>query len=245
VSGKGYVMNKKTIVYCDDQQRFRDLFLQRHGSRYDIVTLSDPADLLKTVEQLKKLPDLILMDLYHPRDDDPNHEKKKALAEISLAKLDAQLEETNKAVLSAWEPEGLEVLKLIRGKYSKSELPVVIYSQKGLMLLSDQELLDAEINGADWLIKKKLSARTEQVALDRIMRRTPAKISDRIARTYRWLLAFSWAVIGLLIARFFFSSSQFADVMVAVVVGIVTALISYILSPILAKWSDKNSDNDY
>jgi CheY-like chemotaxis protein len=231
-------MDRKVIVYCDDQQRFRDQFEQRHGSRFDIILLIDPANLLKTVERLKKLPDLVLLDLYHPRDDSSNLEEKVALAEKSLAKLDVQIAETNKAVLDAWEPEGLEVLKLIREKYSKNELPVVIYSQKGLMLLSDEELLEAELNGADWLIKKKLSARTEQVALDRIIMRTPSKISNKVTRTYRWLLAFSWAMIGLLSARLLFGSNQFTAIVIAVVIAIVTALISYLLSPVLTKLTD-------
>ena len=235
-------MNKKVIVYCDDQQRFRDQFVQRHGARFDIITLADPADLFRTVERLKKLPDLILLDLYHPREDSSNQEEKVALAEKSLTKLDTQIAETNAAVLDAWEPEGLDVLKLMREKYPKNEQPIVIYSQKGLMLLSDEQLLEAELNGADWLIKKKLSARTEQVAIDRIIMRTPSRISNRISRTYRWLLAFSWAVIGLLAARLFFGSNQFITIMIAVIIAIVTALISYLLSPILIKLTDNEKD---
>jgi CheY-like chemotaxis protein len=228
-------MEKKLIVYCDDQQRFLDSFISKHNSHYEIVTLTDTRNLLKTIEQLKKLPDLVLIDLYHPREDQEDCNEKALQAEISLAKLDDQIEETNKAVLNAWEPFGLEVLKLIRLKYSQDQLPVAMYTQKGLILLGDDELRQAELSGADWLIKKKLSARTEQIFMDRIMMRKQTHVPNQISKKYRWFLAFSWLLIGLLAARLFFTSNQFSDIAVAIMVGVVMALVTYLLSPLVTK----------
>jgi CheY-like chemotaxis protein len=237
---KGAFMEKKVIVYCDDQKRFIDEFIQRHGSYFDILPVADTRDLLKSIEQLKKPPSLVLLDLYHPREDDANYAEKATLAEESLAKLDAQIEETNKAVLNAWEPTGLEILKLIRQKYPQEKLPIAIYTQKGLMLLGDNEMREAELNGADWLIKKKLSARTEEIAINRIIMRTPERITNKSVKNYRWGLAFSWLLIGLLASRLIFNTNQFTDISVAAVIGILTALITYLISPILAKLGEKD-----
>jgi len=233
-------MEKNVIVYCDDQKRFRDEFIQRHGAYFDILPVEDTRELLKSIDQLKKPPDLILLDLYYPRGDDAESAAKIILAEESLAKLDVQIEETNKAVLNAWEPAGLEILKLIRQKYPPEKLPVAIYTQKGLMLIGDNEMREAELNGADWLVKKKLSARTEQIAINRIIMRTPEHLSNRSVKNYRWTLAFSWLVIGLLVAHLFLNSNQFSDILIAALVGVITALVSYLCSPFLSKIGDKD-----
>jgi hypothetical protein len=226
---------KKQIVYCDDQQRFLDEFTDRHREYYDIITLVDTRDLLKTIEQLKKLPDLVLIDLYHPRVNDKDYELKRILAEESLAKLDQQINETNKAVLEAWEPGGLEVLKVIRQKYPPGKLRIAIYTQKGLVLLSDTELRDAKEMEVDWLIKKKLSVRTEKIWIDKMMMTSMRKPSGNSLKLYRWGLACSWLITGLLLSRLFFSSAKFTDIAASVIVGIVTALVSYLVSPLIEK----------
>ena len=233
-------MKMKTIVYCDDQARFREQFLERHRDHYDIILVNDTRDLLVTLDKLKILPDLVLLDLFHPREDDPEFEERVARAEASLADLDRQIEETGRIVHEAWEPSGLDILKLIRQKYSVRKLPVVIYTQKGLVLLGDNELREAEENGADWLLKKKLSARTEQVAIDRIIMRTPDRVAANTERNYRWLLAFSWLVIGLLISWLIFEPTQFNDITIGLIVAVVTGLVTYLLSPLLTKLGGKD-----
>jgi CheY-like chemotaxis protein len=188
--------DKKRIIYCEDQQRFREEFTNRHKAFYDIVTVDDTRDLLKTIEQFKKLPDLVLIDIYHPRENDTDYEQKRLLAEESLSKLDKQIDETNKFVLDAWEPGGLEVLRLIRQKYPTDKLRISFYTQKGLVLLSDTELREAKQLGVDWLIKKKLSPRTEKVWMDQMMMTTVSQNSSSSIKLYKWGLAGSWLITG-------------------------------------------------
>jgi len=107
-------------------------------------------------------------------------------------------------------------------------------------LLGDNELREAEENGADWLLKKKLSARTEQVAIDRIIMRTPDRVAANTERNYRWLLAFSWLVIGLLISWLIFEPTQFNDIAIGLIVAVVTGLVTYLLSPLLTKLGGKD-----
>jgi CheY-like chemotaxis protein len=229
--------DKKQIVYCDDQQRFRDEFTSRHKEYYDIVTVEDTRDLLKKIDQFKKLPDLVLIDLYHPRDDDITYEQKRLLAEESLAKLDKQIDETNQFVLNAWEPGGLEVLRLIRQKYSLEKLRIAFYTQKGLVLLSDAELREAKQLGVDWLIKKKLSPRTEKVWMDQMMMTTLTPSAINSIKLYKWGLAVSWLITGLLLSRLFFSADTFADIASTVLIGILSAIASFLVAPLIEKIS--------
>jgi len=222
-------MRKKLIVYCDDQKRFRDAFYERHHTYYDIVLVDDTRELPRKLEQLKK-PDLVLLDLYHPREDDTEYAEKAAQAEVSLSKLDAQIEETRQAVLNAWEPSGLETLKLLREKFPPHKLPIAIFTQKGLLLLGDSELREAELCGADWLLKKALSARTEQIAIDRIIMRSPDRISNRTAKKYRYALGISLLTIILLVVGLLLRGNRFSEIVVAAVIAI-ASILGKVLTP--------------
>lgn len=235
-------MRKKLVVYCDDQKRFLDEFIKRHEKFYEIHPLGDTRELLPTIEGLKELPDLVLLDLYHPKGQDDSFEEKKAEAENSLAKLDAQIAQTNKAVLEAWEPRGIEVLKQLREKYSENRLPVVIYTQKGLLLLEDNQLREIEQNGGSWLLKSKMTAETEEIWIDRIIKRAlPYKQLAYTQKGYRYILVGSWLLIGLLGSRLFFSSTHFADIAKTAVITLITALLSYLLSPLVGKFAKDQS----
>jgi predicted nucleotide-binding protein len=162
-------MIKRSVMMCDDQKRFLDEFVQRHRSYYDIQTIDDARKLLEAIEQRPSLPDILLLDLYHPSDSNSDFEERRSEAEASLAELDLQIEKTKQAVLHAWEPHGLDMLEEIRRKYTASELPIAIFTQKGLLLLDDEQLRKAEQLEGHWLLKRKLSARTEEIRIDRII----------------------------------------------------------------------------
>lgn len=161
---------KKLILLCDDQQRFIDQFLERHGGYYDVEVVHDTRDIFTRIPQLPRLPDIVLVDLYHPVDETtPDFDERRLAAEASLSELDRQIERTNQAVLNVWEPHGIEVLRMLRETYSAKELPVAIYTQKGNILLADEELRKVEEYEGEWLLKKKLSARTEKLRIDRLI----------------------------------------------------------------------------
>lgn len=162
-------MKKKTVVICDDQRRFIDSFQAEHGAYYNIIPVFDTRNLFSVLDDLVELPDILLLDLYHPRDNQPDFERRRIQAEDSLTALDAQIERTKNAVNLAWEPFGIEMLKILRQRYDPNELPIAIFTQKGLLLLEDQQLQDVEISQAHWLLKNKLSTRTEEVSIDRII----------------------------------------------------------------------------
>lgn len=156
------------VIICDDQQKFLDSFRQRHRNHYDIKAILNSGDLLSAIDNARELPDLIILDLYFSPNDTPE-ENKISAAEGELRKLDEQIEAAKVAVLEAWEPRGIELLKWIRARYPASALPVVVFTQKGLLLLDDEQIRTVEENEGHWLLKGRLSAVTEQIRLDRII----------------------------------------------------------------------------
>jgi len=226
-------MEKRLVVVCDDQERFLDQFYERHCQHYEIIRVNDTRKLPGVIERLKHLPDLVLLDLYHPRDDDTDYENRRLAAETSLTKLDKQIEKTNQAVLTAWEPRGLEVLELLRQEYSPQQLPIAIHTQKGLLLLDDSQLREVEQHGAHWLLKNKLSARTEEIRIDRIIisdLERPQRAARKAVRIHRWGLIVSWLIIGVLVSRMIFSTNQFRDIVANITGALLGAIVAFLVT---------------
>ena len=160
-------MNKTDVLICDDQQRFIDDFKNNHSNHYDIHEVNDINKLIKRIGEVK--PNIVLLDLYHPKDSNYDFDERREKAEQELINLDKQIEITKQAVNSVWEPIGLDMLKDIRAKYSSKELPVVIYSQRGLILMGDEQLQQVEKNKGHWMLKKVYSKNTEKIRIDRIV----------------------------------------------------------------------------
>jgi len=227
-------MSKYTVMVCDDQARFRDEFVSNHKGHYDIILVDDSAVLLDKIRQLKALPDIVLLDLYHPKDDNPDFEQRRQRAEHELSALDSQIEVTNQAVLETWEPHGIDVLRTIRQEYPAHKLPIAIYTQKGMILLNDDQLRAVEQFDGHWLLKKKLSARTEKTRIDRLIASDKGlKRTQSDTTRYRIALTVSWLIISLLVAKVFFDPSSFQSVALAVFGAVITALITFLLAPFL------------
>ena len=90
---------KKSILYCEDQENFRHDFIKRHENDFEIKTISDIQDLILHLKKLKKLPDLLLLDLYHPRDIS-NQEEVASLAGQKLQELTEKISEVKNYVVS-------------------------------------------------------------------------------------------------------------------------------------------------
>lgn len=160
----------RKVLICDDQQRFLDEFSRRHKGHYEITTLFGSENLLDYLKSSDEFPDIVLLDLYFPIDETADDfDMKVAAAEAELAKLDQQIRTTKAAVSAVWAPDGIALLKEIREKWGPSKLPVVIYTQKGLLLLNDEQLRAVETLNGHWLLKGQLSRETEKLRINRIM----------------------------------------------------------------------------
>ena len=80
------------ILYCDDQKSFLDAFSSRHKSNYEIAMTSEIQNLPEKLKGMSSLPDILLLDLYHPLPDGEEQRKKAAIAEALLGELDVQIE---------------------------------------------------------------------------------------------------------------------------------------------------------
>ncbi len=209
-------MPRKKILICDDQPKFINAFKEAHKDRpYKIEEEKDIRKLLERIEGDE--PDLVLLDLYHPKDDKNDFPNRLEMAEAQLKKLDEQIEETKKAVDSAWEPLGIEVLKKFRETYK--DIPVVIFSQTGPILLDDKQIQSVIINDGYFMMKKEHNMRNMNVALDSIMDnksfiqglksetesyKQKAESYEKSVKAYKRSLIISWIAIPLISIVIFF-----------------------------------------
>ncbi|HSS33968.1 MAG TPA: hypothetical protein VLL27_11870 [Solirubrobacterales bacterium] len=165
------------VFYCDDQDHFREEFLARHGDRFEIETTDDIADVLPTLlsKGREGLPDLLLLDLYHeidPQDGDQSDRVREA--KVALEELDVSIRRAQTRVALAWRPLAVEVAEEVRRHFPAHVLPIMIYSQKGLFFLDDEQMRQIENAEIDWMLKDRLSAVTEDVRMRRVVERSRA-----------------------------------------------------------------------
>jgi predicted nucleotide-binding protein len=172
------------ILYCDDQQRFRDGFSERHRDRFDVTTLADIGDVVPHLRAADPLPDLLLLDLYHPLEADDLAERTRRASD-KLNQLSDYIREVKQVVDEAWSPAAVPILQDLREQFSAGELPVLIFTQRGLLLLDDRDIYEIERCEADWLLKdRRITAATEAIRIEQFVRRarSSAGLSTRDAR---------------------------------------------------------------
>ncbi|NCB08031.1 MAG: hypothetical protein EOM73_07715 [Bacteroidia bacterium] len=217
-------MTRKNILICDDQRRFIDSFVKRHRDYYNIREETDIRKLLDRIDEQKT--DLVLLDLYHPNDNNPDFRIRRTVAEKELKNLTAQLEKTKEAVNAAWNPKGLGILEDIRKKHK--DIPVIIYSQSGPLLLNDDQLRFVRENDGYWMQKNE-DIPDKKIELDRIMNRS--KEFKSVVHKYKTLLFASWT--GFIF--FIFLQIFKIDVLWNILFGIVGSVIAYFITKAIEK----------
>jgi len=185
-------MDRRRVLICDDQDRFIEQFKKNHSDYYDITPVRDIRQVLDQLHEMSSLPDIVLLDLYHPITEDEGFEERRQAAEAELKKLNVQIDSTKRAVDATWCPLGLDILADIRKDFSPQRLPVVIYSQRGLFLLDDKQVRSVEQHNGHWLLKNQFGPRTEKMRIDRIM--NYAGQAKPLLTAYRRALVASWAL---------------------------------------------------
>lgn len=222
-------MRRKRILICDDQERFIEQFKANHQTHYDITQVSNIGAVISQIHDMKPLPDLVLLDLYHPREGkSPTFHERQQKAEEELAKLNDQIYKTKEAVDKTWCPQGLKVLEDIRREYSARRLPVVIYSQRGLFLLDDDQVRAVEECDGHWLIKKQFEPATERIRMDRIM--NYAGQARPILKFYRMMLAVTWAILIFLMAVNYLPLAFAIRALAGIGMGIVSSTLAFFLT---------------
>jgi len=144
------------ILYVDDQQRFLEQFVGDHLERFEVEVERDISNVLPLLRSRRRreLPDLLLLDLYHDIDSEGDGRQERVEeAEAALRELGSVLDRVEEKVDRAWEPVGLDVLEEIRKHFTPRRLPIMIYSQRGLFFLDEDQMKRVEEVEADWMLK--------------------------------------------------------------------------------------------
>ncbi len=170
---------KLSILYVDDQKQQREEFVARHGGRFEIRLADDISDVLRTLTTRSELPDLLLLDLYHDIDrSDPEQAQRVAEATTALKNLRDVVHMVKSKVDVAWQPAALDTLRRVREQFSARDLPIMIYTQRGLLFLDEEQLKEVEDADAHWMVKYK----GEHYEADRMRRVAEQSPNHRPAR---------------------------------------------------------------
>lgn len=121
-----------------------------------------------------------------------------------LEELGAAIRRAKSQVDLAWRPVAVDVAEEIRRYFPAHILPIMIYSQKGLLFLDDEQMRRIESADVDWLLKDddRFSAVTEDVRIRRVVERSKAsKQMPRDIRIAVWTVAagFAGSLLTLLV----------------------------------------------
>lgn len=163
------------VYYCDDQQRFIDAFVEAHSGEFEIHSSLDiscaKAEVQKLIDRGER-PDVILLDMFHPKPG-PDFEARCDLAKRKLEELADKVREVRPYVNAAWRARGLDALKELRTLRALDRVPILFYTQRGLVFLSETELTEMYAHDADWMMKDEdfRSPATERARLTQMAAR--------------------------------------------------------------------------
>jgi CheY-like chemotaxis protein len=172
---------KLRVLYCDDDPRFIEAFRDRHNANFCVEHLTDIGSVYRDITRRSdaELPDVLLLDLYHPvaLRDTAEGLAIRERAKERLDALSAMIREVREDVDRAWSPSAIDVLEELRQDYPEYKLPVMIYTQRGLLLLDDDELRRIGKANAEWLLKdgNRVSGATEETWIRRYVRQANAE----------------------------------------------------------------------
>jgi len=143
--------SKPLIYFCDDKPKWTEKFIANHRGQFDIETTNKSHEFKATLEDLirkGRKPDIILIDLYHPKTDD---ETTLAAGDAAIDTLKADIKKAKVHILEAWSPEGFIMLEEARNLCP--DIPIAIYTEQGLTLANDDELLHVANKKGEWMLK--------------------------------------------------------------------------------------------
>jgi len=189
----------KTIFICDDQPEMMERFKERHKDQYEIRAFNCITDLRRAIWECKKKPDLVLLDLFWARENvDPSVKEQ---ADSSLKHFQAEAEGLVNKINMAYMPNGKEALAALRKEYSANQLPIMIYSKTGQLLLGQDDLRIMADLDAGWLMKEQynINRDIESIMIEHHIEGARS-LSKRKPKNFYWSVFF--AALGALIGYF-------------------------------------------
>lgn len=167
-NGRPATARHRSVLVIDDNPKFLHTFVERHGLVYDVTCIESQGDVLPTLDRLQaeqRFPDIFLVDLYYPRSSVPDQQPLIELANRKLAEFQQFETALQPLVRETFSPIGITVVKSIRGMFEPEALPIIIYTQGGLLMLEDSGIQKIEKLKAGWLLKDRYEPMTEQALI--------------------------------------------------------------------------------
>jgi hypothetical protein len=159
-----------TILYCDDEETTRNKFKNDHSDEFNIEIEPDINTLIRKLLSRKTLPNLLVLDLYHPNAEVDLSEAQKLNEEINIT-----VQEINRLIKVAkqqneplFKPRAIRILKEIRDSPKLSKMPVLLYTRYGICTIDDEEIKEAISLSAEWLLKGRVPS-VEKAVMHRVI----------------------------------------------------------------------------
>ena len=235
-------IKKYHILFLDDKREWREHFEQQHGDEYDVTLVSSGREFDLRLERMVAEghpPDVVLIDLYHPKyPDEPERQAELTKAgDAAIQDLETAIQKARGPILAAWDPYGVEILdrarKFLDAK-GHGDIPLAIYTQQGLTIANNEELKRVSQLRGEWLIKNKSNADYESHRLNEMIALRERK-KDNYRRVYQntsWMVAALLMVMLVVLAYFHHKTT---DLMLSI--GLSAVLVA--VQPFIAKLSSE------
>jgi len=225
-------MGKKPLIFfCDDKKKWTDQFTERHKENFEIITTNKGSDFLKELKAFVKrgqVPDIILIDLYHPKFDDVDKQAKlNPVGEAAIARLETTIKNEKIPILETWEPLGYFLLENARKLCP--DTPIAIYTEQGLTLANNDELKKVSEAKGEWFLKGTKGIYED----DRLDRMLNANLYVNTTRITLWTLAVVIIIAALaysfIVERGIDYTISFGATLVSFAIAVMPRIISYIV----------------
>jgi hypothetical protein len=232
VSTRRIAMIKKPFIFfCDDKPKWTDKFKARHGENFEIKTTNKSSEFVRELTELVRrgqIPDIILIDLYHPRDtDNGKREELDIEGQAAIDRLVAAIKKEKVPILEAWEPLGYLLLEKARKLCPHT--PIALYTEQGLTLASNAELERVSKANGEWFLKGTEGLYED----DRLERMLRTNLYAHTTRNTLWILSIAIiiATLGylLFVERAIDYTISFGATLVSLAIAIMPRVISYIV----------------
>jgi CheY-like chemotaxis protein len=148
---------KAMIWLVDDREQNRQIFIERHGSEFDIKTFETPDQILSAISE-QDPPDALLCDIFYYGD--PVQRER---VEARITNEAKRIEDLAAELHADQAADGIGLIQRVRQRFHNDPpFPIYAYTSKGPYLLHSQGFDELEELDARWLFKNKHSPQVER-----------------------------------------------------------------------------------